>query len=285
MAPPVIFSGFSFVYKGATHPALQIEHLEIAAGEFCCLIGANGAGKTTFCRALCGLIPHFYPGELRGSLRIGGEETSTKAIHELVMTVGYVMDDPFEQLTRATETVYEEIAFGLQNAGLPPAEIHKRVDETIAEMEIKELAKREPTRLSNGEQQRTVLAAILAQRPDVLVMDEATSQLDPAGAAAIYQIASRLKAKGKTVILVEPRLDSALEFADKLLLLEDGCLIASGSPAEILMEGHLEKMNLGVPSYALLAKELAARGAVRDQTPIHLEQARQMIEEALHGAD
>jgi energy-coupling factor transporter ATP-binding protein EcfA2 len=259
--------------------------LEIAAGECCCVIGANDAGKSTFCRVLCGLIPHFYQGEFRGSVRVGVEETSTLPIYKMVSAVGYVMDDPYEQLTRVTETVYAEIAFGLQNIGLPEAEILQRVDEVVIELRIKDLVERAPTRLSNGEQQRVVIAAILAQYPDILVLDEAASQLDPQGAKAVYQIARRFKEKGKTVILVEPRLDPILPIVDKFILLDKGRVVATGTPAEIIRDGHLERLKLGLPSYPWLAKELVARRLVKEYTPIHLEEAQRMVQEAMNGTD
>ena len=283
MANPITFSGFSYTYPRAGHPALQIDELEIAAGEFCCVVGPGGAGKSTFCRVLSGLIPHFFHGEISGSAQVFGEETQTRSIYELAGMVGYVMDDPFDQLTRATYTVYDEIAFGLQNIGMPAAEIRQRVDEVMQELEISELADRVPTQLSGGQQQRVAIASIFARRPDILVMDEATGQLDPLGAASIYQLARHFKDIGKTVIMVEPKLDPVLKYADRILVLDAGRLVAHGTPREILRSGHFERLSLGLPSYPSLAKDLVAHGLVKETVPIHLEEACQVVKEALHG--
>jgi energy-coupling factor transport system ATP-binding protein len=284
MAHPVIFSKFSYTYPGTEHPALQIEELEIDAGEFCCLVGPSGAGKSTFCRVLSGLIPHFFHGEMNGSSLVFGEETRTKSIYELAGIVGYVMDDPFDQLTRSTDTVFDEIAFGLQNIGMPADEILQRVGEVMKELEISDLAERVPTQLSGGQQQRVAIASIFARRPDVFVMDEATGQLDPLGAASIYELAKHFKELGKTVIMVEPRLDPVLKYVDRILVLEAGKLVANGTPREILMQGNFERLCLGLPSYSKLAKELAKRGWAQEQAPILLEEARKMVTEALHGS-
>jgi energy-coupling factor transport system ATP-binding protein len=283
MAHPITFSKFSYSYPGARHPALQIEALEIKAGELCCLVGANGAGKSTFCRVLSGLVPHFFHGEIIGSSQVFGEETRVKSIHVLAGIVGYVMDDPFDQLTRSTYSVFDEIAFGLQNIGMPVEEIRQRVGEVMQELEISEMAERLPTQLSAGQQQRVAIAAIIARQPDILVMDEATGQLDRSGAASIYRLVKHFKDSGKTVILIEPKLDPVLEFTDRILVLEAGRLIADGAPREILTQGHFERLHLGLPSYPRLARALSKRGLTQDQAPIHLEEARQMVLEALHG--
>jgi len=284
MVFPIRFSSFSFTYKSAERPALQIDELEIAAGEFCCIAGQNRAGKSTFCRVLSGIIPHFYHGELQGSAEILGVQTRAQRIHELAGIVGYVMDDPYAQLTRAACTVYDELAFGLQNIGMPAGDIHQRVYEVMQQMEISHLAERWPALLSSGEQQRVAMAAVFARQPDILVMDEASGQLDPLGAASVYEIARRYKDEGKTVLLVEPRLDSVLKYADKLIVLHEGRLVANGTPKDVLREGHLERLNLGLPSYPRLAKELAARSLVEDSIPIQLEEACRTVQEALHGA-
>ena len=283
MLAAVQFSQFRYSYPGSQRPELEIEDLEIKAGEFCCLVGASGAGKSTLCRVLCGLIPHFYHGDISGSSLVFGDETRQKSIAELAGCVGYVMDDPFDQLTRATGSVFAEVAFGLQNTGMPVDVIRQRVAEALVEMEISELAERAPAQLSTGQQQRVVLAAVFARQPDILVMDEATSQLDPQGAAAVYKLAKTFKEHGKTVIVVEPKLDRVLEHADRMLVLERGRLVASGSPREVLAQGTLERLHLELPSYASLANELRGQGWTQAQAPVRLDEARQMVLEALDG--
>jgi energy-coupling factor transporter ATP-binding protein EcfA2 len=283
MASSISFSNYRYIYPGAERPALDIEALNISAGEFCCLVGPNAAGKSTLCRVLSGLIPHFFRGEIEGSVHVLGEDAQAKSVHELAGVVGYIMDDPFDQLTRATYSVYDEIAFGLQNVGMPVDEIRLRVSQVLEELQITDLADRLPTQLSGGQQQRVAIASIFARRPEILVMDEATSQLDPMGCAAIYTLVKHLKDTGKTVLMVESKLDHILKYADRILVMEAGQVVASGSPRQVLAEGHFERLNLGLPSYPALAKELSARGLVGDVLPIHLDEACQMIQEVLGG--
>jgi energy-coupling factor transporter ATP-binding protein EcfA2 len=197
--------------------------------------------------------------------------------------VGYVMDDPFDQLTRATYTVYEEIAFGLQNIGVPAEEIHSNVQQVLEELNITELAERVPTTLSGGEQQRVAIASIFARRPDILIMDEATSQLDPQGTESIFQLVRHFREAGKTILMVEPKLDKILQHADRLIFLDKGKIIANGATQDVLNEGMFERIEMGLPSYPALAKTLEAAGLYQGRLPVKLEEAQGMVEEVLHG--
>lgn len=285
MEVAIAIHGLAYTYPGLDRPAITIEHLEVRRGEFCCLLGLSGAGKSTLCRTITGLIPHFYHGQRAGSVQIYGQETALTTISDLAGVVGYVMDDPFDQLTRATYTVYDEIAFGLQNIGMPVAEIRRNVEQVLEELGIAGLAERVPTTLSGGEQQRVAIASIFARRPDILVMDEATSQLDPQGTEAIFQLVRHFRDLGKTILMVEPKLDKILRHADRLICLHEGRILADGPPQEVLNAGAFEQLGLGLPSYPALARGLQAEGLLsRKRLPVSLEEAQAMVAEVLHGA-
>ncbi len=279
----VEIQGLSYIYPGVEQPALAIEHLVVRPGEFVCLIGVNGAGKSTLCRAIAGLIPHFYHGSLSGSVQVYGQETAVSTISELAGNVGYVMDDPFDQLTRATYTVYDEISFGLQNIGMPVDEIRRNVEQVLDELGITALSGRVPTTLSGGEQQRVAIASIFARRPDILVMDEATSQLDPQGTESIFQLVRHFQTLGKTILMVEPKLDKILQHADRLVFLHEGGIIADGPVQEVLNAGVFEQTGLGLPSYPALARGLQSAGLYEGRLPVRLEEAKSMVTEVLHG--
>jgi energy-coupling factor transporter ATP-binding protein EcfA2 len=274
----------SYSYPGRTKPVLELKYLTVERGEFCWIAGLNGAGKTTLCRSLTGLIPHFFHGQLSGSLKLFGQEVSQMSLSQITGIAGLILDDPFEQLTRATYSVRDEIAFGLQNIALPPAEIIKRVDQSLTELKITELADRIPTSLSVGEQQRVAIAAIFARQPEILVLDEVTSQLDPQGVHAIFRLVEHFKETGKTILMVESRFDKISQYAERILVLQQGKLVADGAVKTILNDDILEKNYLELPSYPALAKTLKSKGRVSGQVPVTLEEACQMLDEVRHGA-
>lgn len=277
-------NALQYTYPGSERPALMLDEMTIQEGEICWLAGANGAGKTTLCRLLAGLIPHFFRGQLAGSVKVHGQDTARLELADVSGLVGFIMDDPFDQLTRATYTVRGEIAFGLQNIGLPPDEIQERLEETMEQLEIAPLAERLPTSLSGGEQQRVAIASIFARRPSVFVMDEATSQLDPQGCESIFRLVRRFKEMGKTIIMVEPKPDNISQVADRLLVLQDGRLIANGSVKEVLESGTYERAGLRLPSYPALARALQERGVASGELTVTLEEARKMVESVRHAS-
>jgi energy-coupling factor transport system ATP-binding protein len=285
MASPVDISAMQYFYPGMEKPALSVERLVIEPGEFCCLVGLNGAGKSTLCRVMAGLCPHFYHGNLTGSVKIFGQETADSNIADLAGKVGFVMDDPFDQLTRATYSVYEEIAFGLQNVGMPVEQIRQRVAQVLQELNIAGLSERVPTTLSGGEQQRVAIASIFARDPQVLVMDEATSQLDPQGCESIFQLVRHFKELGKTVVMVESKLDKVLQHADRILFIHEGQIMLDDTPRRVLNTGIFERDGLGLPSYPALAKKLEAEGLYQGELPVKIDEAAAMLQEVLHGGN
>jgi len=178
----------TYTYPLTDKPALSKVDLQVKEGEFLAIIGPNGSGKSTLCYALAGFVPHFFKGELEGTVQVAGVETKSSTLNEWVMNVGLVFQNPFNQISGAKYSVYEEIAFGLENMGVPREEIKSRVDQALILTGIDDLADRSPYSLSGGQQQRVALTSILVMQPKVLVLDEPTSQMDPVGTREVFGV-------------------------------------------------------------------------------------------------
>src|SRR3990172_890632 len=166
----------TYTYPGATSPALRDISLDIPARQFCALVGANGAGKSTLAYILSGFVPHFYHGKLSGEVTLAGKPTRLTPLSELVLSAGLIFQNPFNQISGTKFTVREEIAFGLENLGMPRGEMLARIEEVMELIGIAPLAERSPLALSGGQMQRVALAAVLVMRPKVLILDEPTAQ-------------------------------------------------------------------------------------------------------------
>jgi energy-coupling factor transport system ATP-binding protein len=215
-------AGLSFTYGGAIAPALDGVDLDLAAGEVLLLEGPSGEGKSTLLRALCGLVPHFHGGRFAGRVVVGGRDTLATPPARIARTAGMVFQDPEGQAVLGS--VERDVAFGLESAGVAPAEIPQRVREALAEAGAAHLAGRTIATLSGGERQRVALAAVLAPRPAVLLMDEPTSQLDDAGAAALGRLLCALADGGTAVAVAEHRPERARPLADRIVAVRGGRL-------------------------------------------------------------
>lgn len=193
MTTAVELKNVSFKYATAKENTIRNASFKIEEGEFCALIGANGSGKTTICNLIRGFAPHFYTGDIEGELEIFGEKITEESLKMLSKEVGFVFQNPFVQISGSTETVFAEVAFGLENLGTPLDVINKRVNETLKLTGIDYLRDKNPTELSGGQKQRVALASILAMEPKIFVIDEPTSQLDPQGTEDIFEIIKLLK--------------------------------------------------------------------------------------------
>jgi energy-coupling factor transport system ATP-binding protein len=223
-------------------------------------VGRAGAGKSTLCALCAGFIPNFYNGSFSGSALIDGQNVVERAVADLVRHVGLVGSNPFSQISGARFTVYEEIGFGLENLGLLRDEIVERIEWAIDAMQLGELRDRSPYALSGGQQQRLVLAATLAMRPPVLVLDEPTAQLDQPSIESLADLLRGLARGGTTIFFAEHRLEWAAELAERVLVLDEGQLIADGPPAEVLTNPALRERKIGWPRPALLAERARSHG-------------------------
>lgn len=196
----------SYRYPTSPRKNLKNINLTVESGEFIAVIGRNEAGKTTLCNVIRGFAPHFYSGKISGSVTVNGKDVLKTEIGDLSGDVGYVFQNPFNQNSGVKSTVYEEISYGLENLGVPREEIFLRVDRVIELLGIGYLAGKHPLKLSGGQCQRVALASVIVMEPEVLLIDEPTSQLDPKGTEDVFKIIQMLKEKGKTTILVDTRL-------------------------------------------------------------------------------
>jgi len=206
-------------------------NLEANAGEFILLLGPSGCGKSTLARILNGLIPNFYGGELVGHVSIKGLDPRKTPTYELAKHVGFVFQNPENQLFFTS--VEREIAFGLENAGLPPEEIRRRVENVLREYGLWELRNRSPFELSGGQQQRVALASVMVLEPEILVLDEPTANLDPLTALKVLGLVKKKVQSSRVLALViEHRLEVALPFADRVVVMNEGEVVFTGRPLE-----------------------------------------------------
>ncbi|MCL4828931.1 MAG: ATP-binding cassette domain-containing protein [Caldilinea sp.] len=214
------FEHLSYTYPGATTPALKDVSLDLPEGQLILLIGPSGAGKSTLLRCLNGLVPHFSGGVVSGAVRVNGYDPVAATPRLLSRHVGFVFQDPEAQFV--TDRVEDEIAFALENAAMPPQAMRVRVEETLDLLDLTPLRDRPLKTLSGGERQRVAIAAALALRPSILVLDEPTSQLDPKSAEDVLNSLVRLNHDlGLTIILAEHRLERVLPYVDSIIHLPD----------------------------------------------------------------
>ena len=262
-------------YPQTTQPALRDISFQIEPGEFVALVGANGAGKSTLCYALTGFVPHFYQGEMSGRVRVAGLDTQAHSLEEIVIEAGLVFQNPSNQISGAKYTVYEEVAFGLEQLGVPRGEMRTRIDRALALANIADLADRSPFALSGGQQQRLALASIFAMQPKVLVLDEPTSQLDPASSEQVFAVIRELSRQGITVVMAEHKLEWIAQFADRVIALADGELILDGTPNEVLTSSLLEIHHIAPTRYTRAARRAQQAGLwlAGQPLPVTLDQA------------
>lgn len=267
----------SYRYPVSLKKNLRGIDLAIEQGEFVAVIGKNGAGKTTLCNVIRGFIPHFYHGKITGTVCVNGKDVLETGIGELAADVGYVFQNPFNQNSGIKATVYEEIAYGLENLGIAREEIFGRVDAVLKLLRIEHLADKHPMKLSGGQCQRVALASVIVMEPAVLIIDEPTSQLDPKGTEDVFRIIDTMKKNGKTTILVEQKIDRIAEYADRVILMDEGEIVLDGTAQEVLSDTRLLDYGVVLPQCAALGIKLRERGYALDRVPITIAQAKEEI--------
>jgi len=270
----------SYTYPLAENPSICNVNINIERGKFYGVVGENGSGKTTFCAVLRGFAPSFYKGELVGEILIEGKNISDYS-GEISQKIGFVFQNPFTQISGVKDTVFEEVAYGLENFGVPVEEIEQRVIDVMRLTDIEALAEKNPFDLSGGQMQRVALASVIVLEPDILIIDEPTSQLDPEGTESVFAIIKRLKEKQKTIILVEHKIDLIAEYVDEVLVFKGGSVIATGEKREILTDMTLLKEGIAIPQLAILGSLLKEKGLPIDYIPVTEDQAVEVIKKAL----
>ncbi len=258
--PFVNLQNVTYKYPLTDKPVLENIDLQVEEGEFVAIVGPNGAGKSTLCYTLSGFIPHFYKGELSGVVEVAGRETRQSTLDEWVLNVGLAFQNPFNQISGAKYTVFEEIAFGLENIGVPREEMKDRVERALEMTGIRDLADRSPYSLSGGQQQRVALTSILVMEPRLLVLDEPTSQMDPIGTREVFGVVRKMAERGMTVILAEHKVEWIAQFADRVVALYEGKILLDGKPGEVLTSDLLDGKGFGLSRYTSVAREAQKQG-------------------------
>ena len=270
----------TYTYPGATEPSIKEVSITINKGGFVILTGPSGCGKTTLCRCFNGLIPHFYNGNLEGKIEVAGLNVASHKIHQLARHVGLVFQNPENQLFALS--VEKDVAFGLENFAMPRDEMRKRVDWALQMAGISELSERPPHELSGGQQQRVAIASVLAMQPDIMILDEPTSFLDPVGAEKIFEVISELNKKlGITIILVEHRLDLASKYANHVIVMDEGRVVLNGTPREIFTSEEARLIGVGIPKATKLYQQLKQNGIRLKTAPVTTEETANLLREAL----
>jgi energy-coupling factor transporter ATP-binding protein EcfA2 len=259
----------SYAYPLTAHPVLYDVSFSVPAGQFCAVIGPNSAGKSTLCYALSGFIPHFYHGTQQGRVTVAGLEVPITPLAGLAGTVGLVFQNPFNQITGARFTVRGEVAFGLENLGVPRDEMLRRSEDALRLVGLERFAERSPYELSGGQQQRLAIASVIIMRPSVLILDEPTSQLDPVGTREVFAALGDLARSGETtVILVEHKLEWIASFADRVIALAGGQIIADGAPRDVLTAPGVAAQAVGQTRYTRAARLAVERGLAYAASPL-----------------
>lgn len=228
------FDRFSFSYKGSKRKALDSISLAIQQGEFIAVTGPSGAGKTTLTMAISGLVPHYFGGALSGTAQIAGKGILEYKVSELALKVGTVLEDYESQLV--TMTAADEIAFGLENRGIAKEQICEKASAVLEMVGLAGKADCEVASLSGGQKQRLAIAAVLATDPEILVLDEPASALDPEGTDELYALLAKLNREQKiTIVVVEHDISRILPCIDQLVLMEEGKIEKAGTVADTLL--------------------------------------------------
>lgn len=278
----IVLDNVTWTYSGSSKPAVKNINLRVKKGEILVITGPSGSGKTTLSRILNGLIPHFYRGEISGEAYVGGLRVRDYDVSILAAKVGLVFDNPANQLF--TSTVVEEIAFGPENYCLPRDEIWRRVSYALNFSRLSGLENKGPYLLSGGQQQACALAAIIAMMPDILVLDEPTSNLDPEGTELVFnRIREVAEEQHKTMVIIEHKLDYVLPLADHLAVMNNGEIVAYGKPLDVLDQVELmEELDLQIPHATEIAYWFKRRGHNIHNMPVTIEEGVTFLRKILN---
>jgi energy-coupling factor transport system ATP-binding protein len=254
-------TGVGYRYAGATATVLEGVSLRVDPGQVVGIVGPNDAGKSTLCLVAAGLAPASIGGRLEGSVLLDGRDTRELKPYEAAQRCGILFQNPATQQSGTAPTVFEEVAFGPRNLGLELAEVVARVEEALAVLGISGLIARDPHRLSGGEAQLVALASVVAMRPGALVLDEPTSQLDPAGTRLVGDALGHLATKLNTAILIVEHKTSLLaRLADEVVVLDAGRIVARGPAEQVLGNSSLAERGVRPPESVSIRRALVSAG-------------------------
>lgn len=270
-----------FRYSDAKKRALDGINFEVYKGEFFCIIGSNGSGKSTLCNALVGLVPYYFTGAIKGNVIVEDLDTTKSTIAELSQKIGLVFQNPFNQLSYTASNVAEELAYGLGNNGIPREEMVKRVEYVAKLMRIDHIIHKNPLELSGGQVQRVAFGSTFILEPNILVLDECTTQLDPLGSEEIFDIVKELNKTGITVIMVDHDMERVARCADRIMVMDKGKTVAIDTPDAIFGNPDIHNYCIEAPDYVSICKALQDRGYYDGDSKITEEPTVEVVKGAL----
>lgn len=244
-----------YKYPNTEVLALDDISLTIKKGEFIGIVGANGAGKSSLTQAIIGLVPNFYNGAYGGKVFVNDTLVENCPVEEMCEQVGLIFQNPFNQLSGAKDTVYGEVAYGLQNLGVPRDEMKRRIETTLKDLDIWQYRDRNPFDLSGGQMQRVAIASILVMQPQVIILDEPTSQLDPQGTEEVFRVVDKLRQSGVTIIMVEQKLEKMAKYCHRILLMHQGKVVDFDRPEKVFSREDLADIGVQPPAFTRISKE------------------------------
>lgn len=284
MGKPVVeVVNLSFRYRDAPdkRKALDTINFDVGEGEFFCIIGPNGSGKSTLCNSLVGLIPHYFTGKMKGSVKIHGTDTGTSSIADLSTQIGLVFQNPFNQLSYTAGSVAEELAYGLGNRGIPREKMMEKVEYVAKLMRIDHIMNKNPLELSGGQVQRVAFGSAFIMEPSILVLDECTTQLDPLGSEEIFDIVKELNKTGITVIMVDHDMERVARCADRIMVLDGGKVSAVDTPEKIFGSPDSTSHHICAPDYVSVCQALKDDGCYSGRFEVKEEPTIAAVREAL----
>lgn len=273
----IIVEDLKYKYPLTSELALKGISFEVDKGEFIGIVGKNLSGKSTLCQAMVGLVPHFYKGGYGGKVVVDGIEVAQNEISTIAQKVGMVFQNPFTQVTGSKLTVYEEIAFGLENMGILREEMKERIDYSLKLLDIYQFKDRNPFDLSGGQMQRMAIASIIAMKPEIIVLDEPTSQLDPQGSEEVFKAIQNLSKEGMTVIMAEHKIEKIAKYSDRVMLLNDGAIVDFDKPQKIFSREDLEDYGVAAPAFTKICRGLGIKNKETGLYPITLDAAYDLV--------
>jgi energy-coupling factor transport system ATP-binding protein len=264
-----------YKYPTSTEWVLRGVDLDIRQGEFIGLIGTTGAGKTTLCQCFNGLIPHYALGKFQGTVLVEGQDTRQTDVAALSGKVGLVFQDADAQLVMSS--VLEEVMLGLTMRGTPVRDARRAALNTLEMMGIAHLTGRPPYALSGGQKQRVAIAAVMVMQPDILVLDEATSELDSLTVHRIFDLCKHLNEQGNTIVLVSHEMELLSQFASRLVLFDQGRVLLDGPPRQVFQQAEaFKRVGVRLPQVTEFAQTLSGQ-LPTDFLPLSVEETWQML--------
>lgn len=251
--------------------------LKVEPGEVLGVIGSNGSGKTTVCNIMRGFIPAFYKGKLEGKVIFEDKPLDTSNLGRLAQKIGYAFQNPFTQITGVKYTVYDEIGYGLENLSVPREEANEKVEQVIKLLNIEKIRNQNPYDLSGGQKQMVALASVIVLDPELIILDEPTSQLDPSSTLAVYNIVKNLKKQGKTIIIVDHKVDLLAQVCDEIAVIQDGQLVVKGETHHVFSDEKVVAAGGQIPEVSAFYLKKYPKSK---QVPVTVDEAYEMLKEA-----